>query len=75
MEAQGRGWLLTEKRCAWWLKQLKAVAAGPSEAVKVMRSDTYVMLHPRDPRKYLIRESTLHGAGGLTLAGNGTREL
>lgn len=76
-EAQGRRWLQTEKRCAWWLKQFKVVATAPSEVVKMMSSDTLVMLHPRDLRKYLIRESTLHEAGGPTLAGNGyyTREL
>ena len=53
------------------------VAAAHSEVVKIMSSGTHVMLHPRDLRKYLMRESTFHETAGPTLAGNGyyTREL
>lgn len=43
-------------------KTLKVVAAVPSGAVKITRSATHVILHPRDPRKYFIGESILHGA-------------
>lgn len=59
------------------LKQFKVVAAMLNGAVKIMRSGTHVILHPRDPRKCLIRKSTLHGRGGPTLAGNDyhTRDL
>ena len=58
-------------------KTLKVVAAVPSGALKIMRSATHVIPHPRNPRKYFIGESILHGVRGPTLIGNGyhTREL
>lgn len=47
------------------------VAAMLNKAVKKMRSGMHVRHHPRDPRKYLIRESNLQRAGGPRLANNG----